>query len=129
SPRRGPCSGLSRRSARSGHLPGDMFRRVDQVPDLRLPSHEPVNPVFELVIGLRQARVLTQVSATYIGPAPNDTMSHAAPTLCMKVPMSDSTSAMRRFRNVGARSGDHRPRAILLNLSGLHERQQIGVDL
>src|ERR1700733_13666249 len=35
-------------------------------------------------------------------------MSHAAPTLCMKVPMSETTSATRRFRNVGARKGRHR---------------------
>jgi len=30
------------------------------------------------------------VSATYSGPAPSDTMSHAAPTPCMNVPTSES---------------------------------------
>ena len=52
------------------------------------------------------------VSATYIGPAPKDTINQAAPTLCMKVPMSESTSAMRRLRNVATRSGDHGLRGI-----------------
>src|SRR5258705_3254764 len=48
------------------------------------------------------------VSATYIGPAPSETMSHAAPTVCMNVPISDMTSAIRRLRKTGVRSGRHR---------------------
>src|SRR5882672_6993804 len=48
------------------------------------------------------------VSATYIGPAPSDTMSHAAPTVCMNVPTSDMTSAIRRLRKSGVRNGFHR---------------------
>lgn len=47
------------------------------------------------------------VSATCIGPALKDTISHAAPTLCMKVPTSESASAIRRLRKVRTRSGDH----------------------
>jgi hypothetical protein len=31
------------------------------------------------------------VSATQIGPAPSDTINHAAPTFCMKVPISETT--------------------------------------
>ena len=50
------------------------------------------------------------VRATYKGPAPKDTISQAAPTLCMKVPMSETTSAMRRLRNVGTRTRDHKLR-------------------
>ncbi len=38
------------------------------------------------------------VRAIYIGPAPSDTINHAAPTLCMKVPMSAMTSATNRLR-------------------------------
>src|SRR5712691_1245164 len=45
------------------------------------------------------------VSATNIGPAPNDTMSHAEATLCMNVPMSEMTSARNRFLKVGVRRG------------------------
>src|SRR5260370_4096136 len=48
------------------------------------------------------------VRATYIGPAPSDTISHAAPTDCMKVPMSDMTSAISRLRKSGVRRGRHR---------------------
>src|SRR5436189_1476523 len=48
------------------------------------------------------------VSATYIGPAPSETMSHAAPTVCMNVPMSDMTSAISRLRKSGVRNGRQR---------------------
>ncbi len=48
------------------------------------------------------------VSATYKGLAPSDTMSHAAPTLCMNVPTSDRVSAMSRLRKIGVRNGRHR---------------------
>ena len=48
------------------------------------------------------------VSATYSGLAPIDTMSHAAPTLCMNVPTSDTTSAMSSWRKIGVRSGRHK---------------------
>src|SRR5579862_3506129 len=47
------------------------------------------------------------VSATYSGLAPIDTMSHAAPTLCMNVPRSDTTSARSSRRKIGVRSGRH----------------------
>src|SRR5580704_9784528 len=45
------------------------------------------------------------VKATYIGPAPSETMSHAAPTVCINVPISDMTSAISRLRKNGVRSG------------------------
>src|SRR5258705_2256449 len=48
------------------------------------------------------------VSATYIGPAPRETISHAAPTVCMNVPTSDITSAIRRLRKSGVRNGRQR---------------------
>src|ERR1700722_9392801 len=48
------------------------------------------------------------VRATYIGPALRDTMSQAAPTLCMKVPTSETTLAISRLRNVDDRRGRHR---------------------
>src|SRR6202171_489549 len=48
------------------------------------------------------------VSATYMGPAPRETMSHAAPTVCMNVPTSDMMSARSRLRKIGVRNGRHR---------------------
>src|ERR1700681_63417 len=48
------------------------------------------------------------VRATYIGTALRDTISQAAPTLCIKVPTSETTSAMRRLRNVDDRRGRQR---------------------
>src|SRR4029450_11218112 len=48
------------------------------------------------------------VSATKVGPAPSETMSHAAPTLCMNAPMSETTSAIRRRLKIGLRRGLHR---------------------
>src|SRR5258708_37848999 len=48
------------------------------------------------------------VRATYIGPALRDTMSQAAPTLCIKVPTSETTSATSRLRNVDDRRGCQR---------------------
>jgi hypothetical protein len=45
------------------------------------------------------------VSATQIGPAPSDTINHAAPTFCMKVPISETTSASKRLRKVDTRRG------------------------
>src|SRR6476660_10110601 len=48
------------------------------------------------------------VSATNVGPPPSETMSHAAPTLCMNVPMSETTSAIRRLLKIGLRRGLHR---------------------
>jgi len=49
-----------------------------------------------------------RVSATYIGHAPSETISHAAPTFCMNVPMSETTSARSRLRKVGVRNGRQR---------------------
>src|SRR5262249_4886544 len=48
------------------------------------------------------------VSATNVGPAPSETMSHAAPTLCMNAPMSETTSAIRRLLKSGLRRGLHK---------------------
>src|SRR6266849_588048 len=48
------------------------------------------------------------VSATYIGPAPSDTINHAAPTLCMNVPISEMTSASNRLRKTANRNGRHK---------------------
>src|ERR1700722_9917939 len=48
------------------------------------------------------------VGATYMGPALSETISHAAPTLCMNVPMSDTMSAISRLRKAGARNGRQR---------------------
>src|SRR5580658_6329117 len=48
------------------------------------------------------------ISATYIGPALSDTINQAAPTLCMKVPISETTFAVSRLRNVGVRNGRQR---------------------
>ena len=47
------------------------------------------------------------VRAIYIGPAPSDTINHAAPTLCMNVPISEITSAISKFRKTAIRSGRH----------------------
>ena len=47
------------------------------------------------------------VSATSSGPAPCETISHAAPTPCINVPISETRSATNRFRNIGRRSGRH----------------------
>src|SRR6267378_809704 len=47
------------------------------------------------------------VSATSSGPAPCETISHAAPTLCINVPTSETRSATNRFRNTGRRSTRH----------------------
>ena len=46
--------------------------------------------------------------ATYRGPAFSDTIIQAAPTLCMKVPISETTFAVSRLRNVGERNGRQR---------------------
>src|SRR4029077_10779023 len=54
--------------------------------------------------------VAVWISATYMGPAPRETMSHAAPTACMNVPTSEATSARSRLRNIGVRNGRHRLR-------------------
>jgi hypothetical protein len=48
------------------------------------------------------------MSATYIGPVLSDTINQAAPTLCMKVPISETTFAVSRLRNVGERNGRQR---------------------
>ena len=47
------------------------------------------------------------VSATSSGPAPCETISHAAPTPYINVPISETRSATSRFRNIGRRSGRH----------------------
>jgi hypothetical protein len=42
------------------------------------------------------------------GPAPRDTINHAAPTLWMKVPISETTSEINRLRKVDTRRGRHK---------------------
>src|SRR5260370_31337752 len=48
------------------------------------------------------------VRATYRVPALSETMSHAAPTLCMNVPMSETMSATSRLRKAGVCNGRQR---------------------
>src|SRR5580704_10241241 len=48
------------------------------------------------------------VRATYIGPALRDTISQAAPTLCINVPTSETTSATSKLRKVDDLRGRHR---------------------
>ena len=43
--------------------------------------------------------------ATSVALAPIDTLSHAAPTLCMNVPMSESRSATNRLLKIDVRKG------------------------
>ena len=43
--------------------------------------------------------------ATYIGPPLTDTINQAAPTLCMNVPMSETTFTASKLRNVDDRNG------------------------
>src|ERR1700683_2323028 len=47
------------------------------------------------------------VRATRKGLPLRESMSHAAPTFCINVPTSETTSATRRLRNVGIWSGRH----------------------
>ena len=42
-----------------------------------------------------------------IGPALSETINQAAPTLCMKAPMSEKTLAISKSRNVFPRNGRH----------------------
>src|SRR6266446_5177742 len=48
------------------------------------------------------------VRATYMGPALSETINQAAPTLCMNVPTSETTSAMSRLRKVDDLRGRQR---------------------
>src|SRR5579864_583958 len=48
------------------------------------------------------------VRATYMGPALRDTISQAAPTLCINVPTSETTSATSKLRKVDDLRGRHR---------------------
>src|SRR4029077_2675017 len=48
------------------------------------------------------------VRATYIGPALRDTISQAAPTLCINVPTSETTSATSKLRKVDDLRGRQR---------------------
>src|SRR5579864_637554 len=48
------------------------------------------------------------IRATYMGPALSDTINQAAPTLCMNVPRSETTSAMSRLRKVDDLRGRQR---------------------
>jgi hypothetical protein len=47
------------------------------------------------------------VRATIVALAPRDIISHAAPTLCMKVPMSDTRLARNTSRKRVLRRGRH----------------------
>lgn len=56
------------------------------------------------------------VSATYIGPAPKDNMSHAAPTLCMKAPTSEMKLAASKLRKVDTCKGRHKLLDVVLGI-------------
>ncbi len=47
------------------------------------------------------------MSAMFSGPALSDTISQAAPTPCMKAPMSETKLASRRSRKTRVFSGRH----------------------
>jgi hypothetical protein len=47
------------------------------------------------------------IKAMCIGLLLSEVISHAAPTLCMNVPISETKSAMSRFRKSPTRSGRH----------------------
>jgi hypothetical protein len=47
--------------------------------------------------------------AMYSGLFVSEVISHAAPTLCMKVPMSETRFEASRFLKVGFRRGRHGP--------------------
>src|SRR5579859_5935380 len=49
------------------------------------------------------------MSATSPGPARSETINHAAPTFCMKVPISETRFAISRWRKIGTRSGRPKP--------------------
>src|ERR1700719_3722669 len=48
------------------------------------------------------------VRATYMGPALSDTINQAAPTLCINVPTSETTSATSKLRKVDDLRGRQR---------------------
>src|ERR1700687_1652076 len=48
------------------------------------------------------------MSATENGPAPKESISHAAPTLCSKAPAPERTFAMSKCRKIGTRNGRHK---------------------
>jgi hypothetical protein len=77
------------------------------MPHDRLAADVTPNPLLEGVVAARQALVLAQM----FRPAPSDTISHADPTPCMNVPMSETTSAISSRRKIGVRSGCHNPAA------------------
>jgi hypothetical protein len=52
--------------------------------------------------------IIDKLLAHYKGPAFSDTISHATPALCMKVPTSETASAIKRLREVGTRKGRQR---------------------
>ena len=53
------------------------------------------------------------MSATQIGPAPSDTINHAAPTFCMNAPISEMRSATSKFRKIETRRGPRRLNELL----------------
>src|SRR5580693_2966990 len=48
------------------------------------------------------------IRATYMGPALSDTINQAAPTLCINVPTSETTSAMSKLRKIDDLRGRHK---------------------
>ena len=44
---------------------------------------------------------------TPVGESDRSVIAHAAPTVCMVVPMFDTSAASHRLRNTVTRSGDH----------------------
>src|SRR5581483_11243005 len=51
-----------------------------------------------------------------------ETINHAAPTLCMNVPTSETRSAISRLRNVGSRRGPAKLAESRTTVSGLANR-------
>jgi hypothetical protein len=59
----------------------------------------------------------------------SDTINHAAPTLCKKVPMSEMTSAANRFRKIGTRSGRRKLEGFMATLAYTDSTSPIGNPL
>src|SRR5258708_35289416 len=74
---------------------------------LRRSTMSPMAPAGRAKIKNGRAEAVC-VRATYIGPALSDTISHAAPTLCINVPVSETTSAMSKLRKVDDLKGRHK---------------------
>src|SRR5882672_1336468 len=74
---------------------------------LRRSTMSPIAPAGRASIKNGRADAVC-VRATYIGPALRDTISQAAPTLCINVPTSETTSATSKLRKVDDLRGRHK---------------------